>query len=258
VNSSILRHPDEIMQTTSVPEKQQRLQIPRMFPERTVHDLKEHIQGCVVEPVFNLDEVGISDWQDRETRKVLAPATMRRQTIYHRISRTVKHISVIACVSVAVASLTPYMITSQDSALVREQLKKQGVRFGPNFVLKSKSEPDINAEIVLDYIRTVLLSNPAELRTLDEWAEDIGVLFMANFPSHVFDDVIYLLTKHRARVKAFATHTTQISQVLDLTLFGVLKRRSRYELPLEREKDLDTFIMKVYHNFKQITVESNI
>jgi hypothetical protein len=78
-----------------------------MFLERTVQDLKEHVMRCVAELVFNLDEVGISDWEDRKTKTVIVPATMRGQTIHHEISRTVKHISVITCISVAEESLTP-------------------------------------------------------------------------------------------------------------------------------------------------------
>jgi hypothetical protein len=126
--------------------------------------------------VFNLDEVGISDWEDRKTRTVILPATMRGQTIHHEISRTVKHISVIACVCAAVESLTSYIITSQDPMLVQERLKKEGVRFGMDFVLRSNPKPYINAEIFLDYIRTVLLPNLAELRTLDGFAEETAVL----------------------------------------------------------------------------------
>jgi hypothetical protein len=121
----------------------------------------------VAELVFNLDEVGISDWEDRKTKTVIVPATMHGQTIHHEISRTVMHISVIACVSTAEESLTPYIITSQAPTSVRERLKKEGVRFSTDFVLRSNPKPYINAEIFLDYIRTVFLSNLAELRTLD-------------------------------------------------------------------------------------------
>jgi hypothetical protein len=49
------------------------------------------------------------------------------------------------------------------------------VRFGTDFVVKSNREPDINAKIFLDYIRTVFLFFPncTELRTLDEFAEEL-------------------------------------------------------------------------------------
>jgi hypothetical protein len=55
----------------------------------------------VAELVFNLDEVGISDWEDGNTRKILVPTTLLNQTIQHGISRTLKPISLIACVFAA-------------------------------------------------------------------------------------------------------------------------------------------------------------
>jgi hypothetical protein len=117
VNSFGLRHSAEVIQTKSTPEWEQRLQVPRAFPERTARDLNEHVQGCVSELVFNLDEVGISDWEDRETRKVVVPATLDGRPIHHAVSRNVKRISVIACVSTAEESLMPYIITSHRRTL---------------------------------------------------------------------------------------------------------------------------------------------
>jgi hypothetical protein len=152
VNSFVRRHSDQIFKTENTPQEQQRLQVSRLFLERTVQDLKVHVQQCVAELVFNLDEVGISDWEDRknETKTVIDPVTMRGQTIHHEISRAVKHISVIACVSAAEESLTPYIITSQAQTSVQERLKKEGVRFGMNFVSRSDPKSYINAEIFLD------------------------------------------------------------------------------------------------------------
>jgi hypothetical protein len=49
----------------------------------------------------------------------------------------------------------------------------------------------------------------------------------------------------------------QIFPILDVAVFGVLKRRLGSKLPLEDEKETVKFIMKVYRNFKQTMVESN-
>jgi hypothetical protein len=89
VNSLFLRRPDAVIQVLTA------------FLERIIHDLHDYVQGCVVELVFNLDEVGISDWEDRKTKKVIALAALFGQTIHHRVFRNVKHISVIACLSAA-------------------------------------------------------------------------------------------------------------------------------------------------------------
>jgi hypothetical protein len=152
-----------------------------------VQNLNEYVQGSTAELVFNLDEVGISDWEDRKARKIVVPAALcgRRDTIHHGISRKAKHISVIACVFVAEESLTPDNIASQDSPSDREQLKKHDVRFRTDLIMKSNAKRYISAEIFLDYVQTVFLSNLAELRRLDEFAEEMAVLLMDNCPSHI-------------------------------------------------------------------------
>jgi hypothetical protein len=59
-------------------------------------------------------------------------------------------------------------------------------------------------------------------------------------------------------VITFAPHATQIFQILDVTLLGVLKRRLGYKLPFEDEKETGQFRMKVYRDSKQTTMEINI
>jgi hypothetical protein len=158
---------------------------------------------------------------------------MLGQTIHHGVSRTVKHISVIVCMPTAGASLLPYIVTSQNSPVVQEHLNKQGVCLGRDMILKFNRKPYINAGIFLDDIRTIFLPYIDMLRGLAVFAQEPAVLLMAHCSAHVRDDVIRILTEANVRIITSAPHTTQIFQVLDLTLFGVLKRRPRYELPFD-------------------------
>jgi hypothetical protein len=107
VNSFVLPHPGDVLQTTRMPQVEQLLQVPRAFFERTVRNLNERVHGCASELVFNLEEVGISDWEDRETGKVVVLAIMDGPPICHAVSRNVKYISVIACMSAPGESLVP-------------------------------------------------------------------------------------------------------------------------------------------------------
>jgi hypothetical protein len=148
---------------------------------------------------------------------------MGAQKIHHKINRKIKHVSVIACISAAGESLTPYIATSQNSLPVRENLKKRGVRFGTDFILKARSKPYINADFFVDYIRTMFLPNLTELQALEDFTDEDAVLLMDNCPSHVTDEVLRLLRDSRVGVITWAPHTTQIFQQLDVSLFGVLK-----------------------------------
>jgi hypothetical protein len=69
---------------------------------------------------------------------MVVPKSMSAQKIHHKINRKLKHVSVIACISAAGESLTPYIATSQDSLPVRENLQQRGVLFGLDFILKTR------------------------------------------------------------------------------------------------------------------------
>jgi hypothetical protein len=73
---------------------------------------------------------------------------------------------------------------------------------------------------------------------------------MNNWPSRVTDNVISLLSEARRRAILFASHTTQIFQIPDVTFFGVRKRRLGYKLPFEDEKETVTLITKVYQRLQ--------
>jgi hypothetical protein len=81
--------------------------------------------------------------------------------------------------------------------------------------------PTISEFAFLSYIDT--------LRDPTVNGEKAAILLMNNCWADVSDDVIRILAEARVGVINFAPHTTQIFQVLDLTPFGVLKRRPRYE-----------------------------
>jgi hypothetical protein len=223
-----------------------------------IRDLQDSVQGWVAELVFNLDEVGISDWEDRKTRKAIIPAVMVGQTIHHGVSRNVKHISVIGCMSAARESLLPYIVISQNSPTVQEQLKKQSVPVGRDMILQLNQKPYIHADIFLDYMRTVFLPYLDALRGLAVFAQEIVVLLMDNCSAHVSDGVIRILTDARVRVITFAPHTTQVFQVFDLILFNVLKRRPRYELPFDDGEATLKCTMQAFHDFRETMIQPNM
>jgi hypothetical protein len=127
--------------------------------------------------------------------------------------------------SAAGESLIPYIVTSQDSPKVRERLTKHGVRFGTDFILKHRAKSYINTEMFAEYIRMMFIPNLNELRNLEQFANEDAVLLMDNCPSHVGDMILNLLREERVCVITWLSHTTQIFQKLDPSLFDVLKRK---------------------------------
>jgi hypothetical protein len=258
VNSFLRRHADALCQTKNSSQEAERLEIPRCFRDETVDCLARLAQGRPTELVFNLAEVGISDWEDRKSKTVIVPKALSKHAIHHRLSRKLKYVTIIACVSPAGESLITYVVTSQDSARLREQLTRPEVRFGTDFILKGRSKPYIKAEIFHDYIRSVFLPNLDALRSLEQFAMEDAVLLMDDCSCHVKEEVLNLLRDGRVRVIAWPPHTTHIFQELDLSLFGVLKRRGQYEFPFEDDQTNGGCLLTSYRTFRQAMIEVNI
>jgi hypothetical protein len=62
-----------------------------------------------------------------------------------------------------------------DFASVGEQLKKHGVGFGTDLVLKSNLKRHVREEIFRDYIGTVFSSTLTEFHVLDKFTEEMAV-----------------------------------------------------------------------------------
>jgi hypothetical protein len=105
-----------------------------------------------------------------------------------------KHISIVAYITTAGESLTPYIVTSQDSELLRKRLIRRSVWMGVDLVLKqwSKSYPD--AILFLEHVNTIFVPYLTELRGREEFEAHGVVLLMDNCSNHTPDDVIAVLT----------------------------------------------------------------
>jgi hypothetical protein len=74
----------------------------------------------------------------------------------------------------------------------------------------------------------------------------------------VFDDVIAVLTNAGFRLITFAPHTTDVLQMLDVVLFGALKKRASGLEMWNEESGTVAFIIKLCHDLRQTMVEVNI
>jgi hypothetical protein len=150
------------------------------------------------------------------------------------------------------------MVTFQAVESIRLRLDESGLRVGRDLVLKHRQKPYVNDELFANYIRAVLLSHLAGLRGNEELSDEEAPLLMDNCSPHLAPTAVQLLTHARVRIITFAPHTTHIFQVLDLALFGALKRRSQYQLSFDDEKRRARFIERPYHDFRLTMIDMNI
>jgi hypothetical protein len=69
VDSFIGHSFSELIEGKSTPQEEPRLQVPPIFVDETIRCVHEAVNDCPSDFVFNLDEVAISEWEDRKSNQ---------------------------------------------------------------------------------------------------------------------------------------------------------------------------------------------
>jgi hypothetical protein len=126
------------------------------------------------------------------------------------------------------------------------------------FVLRHRSKPYVNGKLFMEEISIIFISYLNELWDSREFAECEAVLLMDKCSPHIGEAVLVLLTDGWVRIVTSAPHATQIFQVLDMVLFGALKKHATSLTMLDEEQPAAAFLIKVSHDSKQTMVEATI
>jgi hypothetical protein len=99
------------------------------------------------------------------------PKRIGGQMMHHKMKPNVNHMSIIACSSTAGEIMIRYIVTSQNSPAVREQLRKRDVQF----ILRERGIPSINTELFTECICTVFLPDLNERPNLEAFAGQVAI-----------------------------------------------------------------------------------
>jgi hypothetical protein len=89
--------------TTAIvhPQEHVRLQVPRCWLDSYVQLIKNHVPKIPAELKVNIDETGLSYWEERKEKMVLLPSAHTDSTFHHTVNRSVKHHTLMCCISAA-------------------------------------------------------------------------------------------------------------------------------------------------------------
>jgi hypothetical protein len=94
-------HADEVSRVTVASQEQLRLEVPRSYLDEYITSLKKIIPIVLSELVFNFDETGLSDWEDRKTKPIFVPAAGEDSTLHEPVNRNIRHHTLMCCVNAA-------------------------------------------------------------------------------------------------------------------------------------------------------------
>jgi hypothetical protein len=216
----LARHEDKIGCATVHPQEDPRLQIPRTFLEQYLTLVGEHVVGVNSRLVFNIDETGCSDWEERGPYPGIVPAAMKNHRIHFPVSRRVKHQTMLVCINAAGETLCPLIVTTDRSA---RGVFRDGIEENVDLQVHLGTSAYVNAAVFYSYLDEVLIRRIEDFREANGLPESPAVLFMDNCSSHLTREVIDLLSSHKVKIITFPPHSSGIFQMLDLVFFGVFK-----------------------------------
>jgi hypothetical protein len=111
------RHKSEVSGVTVVPQEKLRLEVPRCYLEEYLTLIKKIVPIVPTElSLFNLDEPGLSEWENRRSKPVLVPAQEQESTLHYPVDRPVRHHTLLCCVTASGDSYCPMLIAPTASA----------------------------------------------------------------------------------------------------------------------------------------------
>jgi hypothetical protein len=222
VNAFIGRHLDALKTCRSLAQEDTRLTVPRVQLEEHIQTMKVkvHVAGKFSELVFNLDELGSADWEDCKVKKVIVPADVHKEDVYHAVSRRHRHITLLAYVSAAGDALTPMLITGNP---ILESLWSRGLRPDEDIMVRRRNPAYLDEELFHEYIATVLIPYVSSLRNRLELVDQAVVLLMDSALPHTSECILRSLGENNIIALTFPAHTTNLFQALDLVFFRSLK-----------------------------------
>jgi hypothetical protein len=186
VNYFFLRHRDALCRITSRPQELPCLQVPRVFLERTIDNIKQYMHGQVFELVFNLDEIGYSDWEDHCKKCVIVLMVFKGPLIHHKLTGSTRHVTTLVSVTAAGDLLPPYLVIAQK---LNQEFHSSGLVLGKYAVIVENRSPYANQQLFADYVNRVFLPFPRKVRTNRLLSSRLAELLMANCQCHMGDEV---------------------------------------------------------------------
>jgi hypothetical protein len=192
---------------------------------------------------LDLDETGLSNWEEQKYKPVIVPSDATQTPLRDPVDRGIRHHTLLCCISTSRDAYTPLLIAPRQS---ENRIFENGVRAGVDLKLEIRPSPYVDANLFRKYIQEMFLPAVATNRRLPGCKNQPAILFCDNRACHCFDAILKELAGNGVLVLTYSPHTSHIFQVLDLVLFGNLKRCKKYQT---RDENEDHEVDHILRNF---------
>jgi hypothetical protein len=170
--------------------------------------------------VYNIDETGCSDWEERKPFRGIIPASMDRNRIHFPVNRRIKHQIMLVCINAAGEALCPLIVTSDPATM---GVFRDDIEEDVDLKVHVGHSAYVDAEIFQSYIRDVLIPTIEDYRREQRTPHAVAILLIDNCSAHLNPGTVKLLPDASVKIITFPPHTSGIFQMLDLVFFGIFK-----------------------------------
>jgi hypothetical protein len=110
--SFLKKHANLICQSVVRRQENVRVDVLHEHVDQNIRPIKELVPLVPTELLFNIDESGLSDWEERKLKCVLIPTEARETTLHYPASRKIRHQTLVCCVTAAVDAYCPLLVSS--------------------------------------------------------------------------------------------------------------------------------------------------
>jgi hypothetical protein len=255
LRSFLSRNASRICRKTVSPQEQTRLEIPRDFLDRYIALIREWVPLVPAELIFNIDECGFSDWEERKEKPVLIPAAAQHTTLHYPVNRQIRHQTLVCCVTAAGDAYCPLLVSADPHVI---DVFDTGIRNGIDLKIEISHSPYVNQQLFEKYLDEIVLPAVVSNRELEGCRNKPAILFCDNCSAHCSNDILQKLARHGVLLITYPPHTSHVFQVLDVLLFGILKRAKKYQRrddTLRKEVD---HVLRLFRAYEQATASTTI
>lgn len=225
VHSFLFRHRDAFIKTEILPQEELRLKVPRSYLIEFMNLVEKIITIVPADLVYNIDETGLSDWENRKPKTVIVPKELEKHDLHYPVNRGIRHITLVVTISGGGDAYFPLVVTS-DSSL--ENIFDHGVRRDIDLSIHVGNSSYITKDVFKDHIINKFIPQVENDRMNYDLEPPLAILFFDNCSSHLDDEILRIPAENNIIVITYPLHCSHIFQVLDLLLFGVLKIHKKH------------------------------
>jgi hypothetical protein len=168
------RQKNEVSGVTVAPQEKVRLEVLRCYREESLTLIKKIVPIVPTELLFNLDETGLSEWENRRSKPLLVPTQEQESTLNYPVNRSVRHHTLLCCVTASGDSYCPILIAPTASA---RNLFDTGVGDHIDLIIEVRQPAHATAELFHRYNMEVFFPALETNRQLPSCENKFCVLF---------------------------------------------------------------------------------